>query len=78
MIVGIFFTLFYIIYFQFMGGTSDQYLFGISPEGIGFVGMLLNFIIAFAVSAVTPAPPAEVQKMVARIHNPKGSGEATH
>ncbi len=78
MIVGICFTLFYIIYFQFMGGTSDQYFFGISPEGIGFVGMLLNFIIAFVVSAFTPAPPEDIQKMVAKIHNPKGSGDATH
>ena len=78
MIIGICFTLAYIIYFQFLGGTSDQYFFGISPEGIGFVGMLLNFIVAFLVSAVTPAPPEEVQAMVRRIHNPRGAGGASH
>jgi len=78
MVAGISFTIAYIVYFQFLGGTADQYLFGISPEGIGVIGMLINFIVAFAVSAFTPAPPEEVQKMVDRIHNPKGSGEATH
>ena len=45
MIAGIGFTFSYIVYFQFMGGTSDQYLFGITPEGIGFIGMIINFII---------------------------------
>ena len=77
MIAGITFTSTYIIYFVGWG-TPDQYWFGISPEGIGVIGMLLNFAVAFIVSAVTPAPPEDVQKMVRRIHNPKGAGGATH
>jgi cation/acetate symporter len=77
MVVGISFTIGYIIYFQFLGGTEDQYLFGISPEGIGVIGMLLNFIVTITVSAFTPAPPEEVQRMVRRIHNPRGAGEAS-
>jgi cation/acetate symporter len=51
---------------------------GITPEGIGFVGMLINFAVAFLVSAVTPAPPQVVQEMVENIHIPSGSGEASH
>jgi cation/acetate symporter len=64
--------------FQFLDGTPDQYLLGITPEGIGFVGMLINFAVAFLVSAFTPAPPQVVQEMVENIHIPSGSGEASH
>ena len=78
MLCGILFTFGYIIYFQFLDGTPDQYLMGITPEGIGFVGMLINFAVAFLVSAYTAAPPKEVQEMVENIHIPSGSGEAPH
>ncbi|MFC4992147.1 sodium:solute symporter family protein [Rubritalea tangerina] len=78
MISGISFTLAYILYFQFWGGTPDQYFFGITPEGIGCLGMLINFAVTFIVTAVTPPPPAEVQEMVENIHIPSGAGEASH
>lgn len=78
MLCGISFTIGYIIYFQFLGGVKENYLFGISPEGIGFVGMLINFLVAAVVSVFTPAPPQEVQDMVQSIHIPNGSGEASH
>ena len=70
MLAGISFTLGYIIFFQFLGGKPEQYLLGISPEGIGCVGMLLNFVVAFLVSAFTPAPPQEVVDMVESIRLP--------
>ena len=70
MIAGIGFTFSYIVYFQFMGGTSDQYLFGITPEGIGFIGMIINFIISFIVCMFTSLPPKEVVEMVEEIHIP--------
>ncbi|MBK1876548.1 sodium:solute symporter family protein [Pelagicoccus mobilis] len=70
MLAGIVFTISYIVYFQFLGGTADQYLWGITPEGIGFIGMLINFLVAFTVSYLTPAPPAEIQRMVESIHLP--------
>ena len=73
MLVGILFTAAYIIYFKFMGGTPDQYWFGISPEGIGTLGMLLNFAVAFIVSRFTPPPPQEVQDLVEHIRIPAGS-----
>jgi cation/acetate symporter len=76
MICGIGFTMSYIIYFQFLTDSKD-YWFGISPEGIGFLGMFINFIIAFAVSSRTAPPPSEVQEMVENIRIPKGAGKAT-
>ena len=78
MLCGISFTIGYIVYFQFLDGHADQYFLGISPEGIGFVGMLINFGVAFLVSAFTPEPPQKVQDMVENIHIPSGSGEASH
>jgi cation/acetate symporter len=77
MACGIGFTMGYIIYFQFFGGTKEQYLFGISPEGIGTLGMLINFATAFLVNIVSPPPPLEVQDMVENIHIPSGAGEAS-
>lgn len=70
MLAGISFTLGYIVFFQFLGGKPEQYLLGISPEGIGCVGMLLNFAVAFLVSSFTPAPPQEVVDMVESIRLP--------
>ncbi|HKK17165.1 MAG TPA: VC_2705 family sodium/solute symporter, partial [Opitutales bacterium] len=73
MLAGILFTFTYITYFQFLGGTPDQYLFGITPEGIGFVGMLINFVVAFAVNSFTARPPEHIIEMVENIHIPSGS-----
>ncbi|MCH1510870.1 MAG: cation acetate symporter [Akkermansiaceae bacterium] len=70
MVAGITFTLGYIIYFQFMGGTKDQYLFGISPEGIGFLGMFVNFIVATIVATLTPQPPKEIRELIDRVRTP--------
>ena len=77
MICGIGFTLSYIVYFQFLT-ESKSYWFGISPEGIGFLGMAINFAVAFLVSSFTPPPPKEIQDMVEDIRIPKGAGDATH
>ncbi len=77
MLVGLIFTGVYIFYFKYGGGTPEQYLFGISPEGIGTLGMLLNFAVALTVAAFTPAPPQAVQDLVEDIRIPRGSGEAT-
>jgi len=78
MLVGIIFTASYIIYFKFMGGTPDQFWFGISPEGIGAVGMLLNFVVAMVVGRFTPPPPQEVQELVEHIRVPAGARAPTH
>ena len=79
MISGIVFTAAYIIYFNYVNpaaNTADNWFLGISPEGIGFVGMLINFVVAGIVSRSTAAPPEEVGRLVERIRVPKGSGPA--
>ena len=68
MLSGISFTLSYIVYFQFLGGQSTSYLWGITPEGIGFLGMLINFGVSFIASALTAPPPDDVVAMVDAIH----------
>jgi cation/acetate symporter len=73
MIAGIVFTATYIIYFKFINpatDTAENWWFGISPEGIGTVGMLLNFIISVVVCRFTPAPPQNVVDMVLDIRVP--------
>ena len=84
MLTGLVFTIGYILYFKgiFITPMAENipanWLFGISPEGIGSVGMLLNFAVALVVSRITPPPPAEVQAMVDSIRIPRGAGSATH
>ena len=75
MICGIGFTLNHIVHFQFLTESKDYWL-GISPEGIGFLGMFINFIVAFVVSSMTPPPPQRVQELVENIRIPKGAGQA--
>ena len=74
MITGIGFTMLYIVQTKFMG--VSPWFFGISPEGIGTVGMALNFAVTFGVSMFTKAPPAAVQEMVESVRIPRGAGAA--
>ena len=77
MVCGISFTAAYIIYFSVLKkGTKADWILGISPEGIGSIGMLINFAVAFFVSYVTKEPPREIQEMVEQIRIPRGAGEA--
>ena len=76
MIVGIVFTASYIIHFKpQLGGSGipEGFWFGISPEGIGTLGMLINFIISIIVSRLTPAPPGNVIELTQSIRTPRGS-----
>ena len=47
--------------------------FGISAEGIGTIGCLLNFIVTCTVSRLTAPPPARVLQLVESIRIPAGS-----
>ncbi|MEZ8483951.1 sodium:solute symporter family protein [Vibrio splendidus] len=79
MLSGIAFTASYIIYFKFINpaaSTPENWWFGISPEGIGTLGMCLNFVVSIAVNKVTAEVPEDVQEMVESIRYPKGAGEA--
>ena len=70
MVVGLVFTALYIIYFKYWGGQPEQYWFGISPEGIGTLGMVINFVVTLTVSAFTPPPPDHVGQLVENIREP--------
>ena len=79
MLTGLAFTFSYIVYFKFVSpelNSAEHWLLGVSPEGIGTVGMLLNFAVAFAVSRVTAPPPEHIQHIVEDIRVPRGAGEA--
>jgi cation/acetate symporter len=76
MLTGLIFTFSYIVYFVFMGGDKSDYLFGIAPTGIGTIGMILHFIVAFVVSNMTPPPPPHIQDLVENIRVPRGAGGA--
>ena len=74
MIAGIVFTSAYIIYFKFLHkelDTAAHHWWGISPQGIGAVGMMVNFIVSLGVCRFTSPPPANVQAMVEDIRVPK-------
>ena len=81
MLSGLLFTMGYIIYFKgvfmepFAANVPENWLFGISPEGIGAVGAALNFAVTMVVSSLTPAPPEPVRALVRRIRVPSGSGD---
>ncbi len=74
MVAGIGFTMLYIVQTKFMG--MKPWLWDITPEGIGAVGMVINFAVTFLVSAMTPPPPQEIQDMVESVRIPKGAGAA--
>ncbi len=73
MLTGIGFTASYIYWFKYVDPTAgpESWLFGISPEGIGTIGMLLNFAVALTVSRFTAPPPDEVQRLVEEIRLPR-------
>ena len=81
MITGLTFTASYIIYFKFINpsiNSAENWWFGISPEGIGTLGMVFNFLTSFVVSRVTAPPPQEIKDMVDDIRIPQGSKTSYH
>ena len=81
MLTGLIFTYAYIEFFKglflrwtgspFAEDVAENWLFGISPEGIGALGMVLNFVVALTVSRMTAAPPERVQALVEYIRAPR-------
>ena len=87
MVIGILLMIFYMLKFKFglfdggkeaVAALQSKWWFGISPEGFGFIAMLVNFAVSLLVNRFTPDPPNEVQEMVETIRIPSGAGEATH
>jgi cation/acetate symporter len=81
MLTGLLFTYGYIEFFKGLFlkwagapwgiNTAENWILGISPEGIGVIGMCLNFVVAIAVSFATKAPPEHIQHMVEQIRVPR-------
>ncbi|MEO4047070.1 sodium:solute symporter family protein [Pseudomonas sp. CAU 1711] len=78
MVVGLAFTFSYIVYFKFIepSATAADWWFGISPEGIGTLGMIFNFAAAILVAKLTSSPPERIQHLVEDIRIPRGAGAA--
>ncbi len=80
MIVGISFTAFYIIAWRYFGmapwtfGILDN---GLNPQGIGVIGMLLNFAVTLLLTPLFEAPSKQAQDMVDSVREPEGFGPAT-
>jgi len=85
MITGLLFTYAYIEFFKGLflkwagapwgENIAANWLFGISPEGIGVIGMSLNFAVALTVSHFTAPPPDNVQRLVENIRVPRAMSE---
>jgi cation/acetate symporter len=81
MLTGLLFTYAYIEYFKGLflkwagspwgENVAANWLFGISPEGIGVIGMILNFSVAITISLLTAPPPERIQQMVEQIRVPR-------
>ena len=81
MLTGLLFTYGYIEFFKGLflkwagapwgENIAANWLFGISPEGIGVIGMCLNFVVAIVVSHLTAPPPDHIQHMVEQIRVPR-------
>tara|TARA_B100000212_G_scaffold273788_1_gene213233 strand:- start:5145 stop:6899 length:1755 start_codon:yes stop_codon:yes gene_type:complete len=74
MLSGLIFTASYIVFFKFVSpeyNVSEYWLFGISPEGIGVIGMILNFLVAIIISSFSKQPPIEVYEIVDNIRMPE-------
>jgi len=73
MLSGLLFTSIYIVYFKFINpelNHSENWMLGISPEGIGFIGMLLNFLISILVSRFFQSPSEEIVELIDRVRLP--------
>mgnify|MGYP002725564595 FL=1 len=79
MLAGIIFTAYYIITCVFFGmepWTFGIFEKGINPQGVGTVGMLLNFIITLILMPFFRAPDKKIQNMVDSVREPEGIGPA--
>ena len=73
MLIGILSMLFYMTKFKFGwfgGGGTQDWWFGISPEGFGTIAMLINLIVSITVSNFTSQPPEKIIKLVENIRLP--------
>ncbi len=75
MLGGIGLTGFYIVGVVFFGmekWTLGLTANGIDPQGIGTVGMFLNFLITIVLTPFFPAPDQRIQDLVDKVREPEG------
>ena len=86
MIAGISVTLLYVFQHKgimfvadtaFLGDMSPNWFMGIEPNAFGAVGAVVNFVVAYGVSTMTPEPPEHIQHLVEDIRVPAGARVAT-
>jgi len=78
MVIGILSMLFYMTKFKFGwfgGGSSEDWWFGISPEGFGTIAMLINLIVSVTVANLTASPPEKIINLVENIRLPSDDEE---
>ncbi|WP_147104346.1 sodium:solute symporter family protein [Nesterenkonia populi] len=72
MLAGLIFSGSYMIYtLEIFGTSANDHVFGISPEGIGAIGALINTTLVVVVSLATKPPSEEIQEMVEEIRYPQ-------
>ena len=75
MLAGLVFTFVYIVYFKFYApelNTPEHWLWGISPEGIGTLGALVNLLVAIPASLLGKPTDAATRQLVLDIRIPRG------
>ena len=73
MLSGLMFTSIYIVYFKFINpdlNHSENWIFGISPEGIGFIGMIINFVTSIMISRFFDSPSKKVMDLIDNLRQP--------
>jgi cation/acetate symporter len=71
MVAGLLFTGAYMIYtLDVFGSPANDHILDISPEGIGTIGAIVNFIVTIIVSKLTARPPDHIVEMVESIRYP--------
>ena len=73
MISGLLVTSSYIIYFKFIRpdlNEATNWIFGISPEGFGFFGMFINFLVAILITFCFKRPPKKIDLLIKDLRSP--------
>ncbi|MGK7396536.1 MAG: sodium:solute symporter family protein [Candidatus Cyclobacteriaceae bacterium M3_2C_046] len=73
MVAGLAFTAVYIVYFKILfpeQNLPENWFFGISPEGIGLIGMLINFAVSLTISSFTKDIPEKIKLLIEDIRTP--------
>ena len=79
MIAGLAFTIYYIIASVY--GDMEPWTFGIfergiNPQGIGAVGMALNFVVTLVLTPLCAPPSEQVKDLVDQVREPEGDAPA--